>query len=111
LEAFFDYVMKAPADAQSHLLDTLNFIESKFPSAEMRIYYGLPCFFLNGQGVLSVGAYKKHLGIIVGYDFADYLKSKYPNYSYTRATIQFLYTEPLSYEILEEICSHIADSH
>ena len=105
---FLDYVNAAPAQAQMRLLDILAYVADRFPSAEQRIYHKLPSFFVDGHDVLNVGAYSDHIGLHVGYGMADDLKCKYPDYTYTKSTIQFPYSQPIPIDILEDICTKIA---
>ena len=107
---FQDYVIAAPVEAQGRLMDILMYIANKFPDAEPRIYHNLPSFFLGGNDVINIGAYSDHFGIHVGYGMVDYLKRKYPDYTYTKSTIQFPYTQPLPIHILEDICTKIESS-
>ena len=107
---FQDYVIAVPAEAQSHLLDILTYIASRFPKAEQRVYHSIPSFFVNGKDILNVGAYKTYIGIHVGYGITDYLKRKYPAYRYTKSTVQFPYTQPMPMYILKDICTAIESS-
>ena len=107
---FQDYVIAAPTEAQARLLDILTYITSRFPEAEQRLYHNIPSFFANGKDILNVGAYKNHIGIHVGYGMVDYLKRRYPGYSYTKSTIRFPYAQPIPMHILEDICTKIKSS-
>ena len=104
---FQDYVMSAPAMAQTSLLEILTYLTERFPASERRIYHRLPSFFLNGRDIINVGAYGDHFGIHVGCGMADYLRRKYPAYSYTKSTIQFLYAQAVPMDILADICEKI----
>ena len=75
-----------------------------FKDAEERIYFALPTFKSNGRDIMHYAAYKKHISLIVSYDMVPILKQNYPDYGYTKATIQFLHTEPFPEELIYEIC-------
>ena len=107
METFQDYILTAPSEVQMRLMDMLTFVHDKLPHAEQRIYHGIPTFFVNKRDVINIGAYREHFGVYVGYSLADYLRQKYPEQQYTKTTIQFLYTRPLPFDILDEICSLI----
>ena len=105
--AFLDYLLGAPIEAQGRLLDILTFVHDRFPNAEQRIYHGIPTFFVGKRDIINIGAYKQHFGLHVGYGLVDYLKQKYPEFHYTKSTMQFPYTQPLPFDILEDICDQI----
>jgi len=107
MTAFQDYILAAPVEAQMRLVEILTFVHDKLPNAEQVIYHGIPTFFVKKRDVINIGAYRDHLGVHVGYSLADYLKQKYPEYQYTKSAIQFLYTQPLPFDILNDICSQI----
>ena len=107
MEAFQDYILMAPSEVQMRLMDMLTFVHDKLPYAEQRIYHGIPTFFVNKRDVINIGAYREHFGVHVGYSLVNYLKQKHPEYQYTKSTIQFLYTQPLPFDILDDICSQI----
>ena len=108
MEAFIDYIMELPANVQGSLMDILTFIEEKFPDAEKKMYFGMLGFFRGGYCITMVGAYKKHLSVVVNYELIEAIKAEYPNYSYTKATIQLPHTEPVPFHVLEAICAGIA---
>ena len=107
MEIFQDYILMAPTKVQMRLMDMLTFVCDKLPHAEQRIYHGIPTFFVNKRDVINIGAYREHFGVHVGYSLVDYLKRKYPEYQYTKSTIQFSYAQPLPFDILDDICSQI----
>ena len=110
MEVFMDYIMKSPAKAQVALVDILMFVKDQLPDAERKVYYGVPMFFVEGGSTVNIGAYKDHFSVWTGCEceLSDYLKPKYPDYKYTKATIQFPYTEPVPFHILEDICRFAA---
>ncbi|MCL2545488.1 MAG: hypothetical protein FWE77_06160 [Clostridia bacterium] len=71
---------------------------------EEKTRYTLPAFFANGKDILFYGAYKDHISICVGYDWVDFLKCQYPQFHYTKATIQFLHEDPFPDEVVQVIC-------
>ena len=104
---FQDYILEAPAEVQLRLIDILSFVHDRLPNAEQRIYHGIPTFFVKKRDIINIGAYRQHFGVHVGYNLVDYLKQKYPEFQYTKSTIQFPYTQPLPFNILDDICSQI----
>ena len=107
---FQDYILEKPSEAQSYLMDILLFVHKMLPNTEPQIYHGIPTFFWGKHDVINIGAYKDHIGVHVGYEMVDYLKQKYPSYTYTKSTIQFPYTQALPMKILDDICAKIKAS-
>ena len=107
MEVFLDYILAAPSEVQTRLMEICVFVHDRLPNAERRMYHGIPTFFVAERDVINIGAYKKHVGVHVGYSIVDYLKQKYPEYQYTKSTVQFLYTQPQPFDILDDICSLI----
>jgi len=68
---------------------------------------------IKGKGVLNYGAYKGHISIWsfekLGneYVLVEHIKPRFPQYKYTKATIQILTNQPISDEFINEICAFI----
>jgi len=107
IEVFQDYILAARVEGQRHLTDTLMFFAEEFPQSEQKMYYGVATFFLEGQMIVHIGAYKTHLGVCVGVAMVEQLKLKYPEYQYTEFTVKFAYNKALPFDMLEEICTNI----
>ena len=103
-----EYIARFDAETQRRLEIIRAAGFDVFKDAEERIYFAMPTFKTGGHDVLHYAAYKKHISLIVGYDMVPIIKENYPGYGYTRATIQFLHTEPFPEEIIYEICVMIS---
>jgi uncharacterized protein YdhG (YjbR/CyaY superfamily) len=79
-----------------------------FHNAEERIYHRVPTLKFNGKDVLNYGAYKDHITLWLGYPMIDYLKNEYPQYNYTKTTIQFTHLDCFPNELIREIFENVA---
>ncbi|MCL2521436.1 MAG: DUF1801 domain-containing protein [Erysipelotrichales bacterium] len=70
---------------------------------------------IKGKGVLYYGAYKNHISIWsfekLGDDYVlvEYIKDKFPQYKYTKATIQIANEQVITEAFLNEICEFITN--
>ena len=76
-----------------------------FNSPEERIYFAMPTFKSNGKDIMHYAAYKNHISLILGYEIIPMLMATYPNYSYTKATIQLPHSDPFPEELVREVCA------
>ena len=108
MNAVDEYIARFDAETQRRLKIIRAAGFDVFKDAEERIYFSMPTIKADGKDLLHYAAYKKHISLIVGYEMVPILKNNYPDYGYTRATIQFLHTEPFPEEIIYEICVMIS---
>jgi len=98
------YITKFDPQTQERLMHIRFTALGIFEDVEEKLYHRMPSFFKNGKDVLLYASYKKHISICQGYDLTDLLKRKYPQYAYTKATIQLPHDESFPYELVKEIC-------
>jgi len=87
-----------------------------FQDVQERIYHGMPTFFIvGGKNIMCYGAWKNHISIHLGYEWKfdwsvranklmSYLKTRYPQYRYTKYTVTFLNKDPFPNELIRKIC-------
>lgn len=73
------------------------------------IYHGVPAFFLDGTDILCYGAYQSHITLYVGYDLVEEIRSHYPQYHYSKATVMINHNDAMLKEPLEFICNTITN--
>ena len=109
------YIMKFEEEIQKRLMAIRFTALDIFQDVEEKLYYGAPSFVLEGKDIMNYVAYKKHISIILFYswktnsearthEIMDFLKNDYPQYGYTKCTIQFPHNEPFPYELIVTIC-------
>lgn len=102
------YMMRFSPEVQERLVKIRRTALDAFGSIDEKTCHGLPAVFANGMGIMFYGAYKDHISICVGYDWVDFLKSQYPQFHYTKATITFPHQDPFPDEIVQVICELLA---
>jgi len=109
------YIMKFEEEIQKRLMEIRFTALDIFQGVEEKLYYGAPSFVLEGKDIMNYVAYKNHISIILAYswkadwetrmrELMDFLKRDYPQYGYTKCTIQFPHKEPFPYKLIETIC-------
>jgi len=78
--------------------------QSVFAGSDERIYYGVPTLRLNGKDILNYAAYKDHINLFIGYEWSDFLKTQYPQFSYIKSAVQIPHEMPFPEEFVKEVC-------
>ena len=102
-----NYILRQDFEAQHRLMLIRSIIQDLIPGAHERLYYAIPTISINGKDALHYAAYKKHISLIVGYDFVEYLMKHFPQYQYTRATVKFPHKDDFPIDFIEEVCKMI----
>jgi uncharacterized protein YdhG (YjbR/CyaY superfamily) len=100
----------SPPETQERLAFIRQTSAHVFPGAEEKLYHALPSLAMGGHVFLFYGAYQAHISICVGYDWVDFLKRQYPQFSYTMATILFPHKDPLPQDVIRVIFDLIKQS-
>jgi len=98
------YILKFSPEVQERLMKIRHTALHVFKRVDERVYFGIPTLSVDGKDIMHFAAYKGYVSIILGYDWIDFLKSQYPQFSYTRATIQFQHKEPFPGDVVQVIC-------
>ena len=98
------YIIQFDTEIQRRLMTIRSITLDVFQAAEEKLYHGIPTLFRERKDILNYGAYKDHITIYVGYELADLLKKRYPQYEYTKAAIKFPHCDPFPEELVVEIC-------
>jgi len=75
-----------------------------FRDVEERIYRVPAFFMIGGKSIMCYRACKSHITIHLGYERVNQLKTRYPQYRYTKYTILLLNKDPFPNELIREIC-------
>ena len=109
------YIMGFESKVQERLMVIRFMALDIFQNVEEKIYHSVPTLFMGGKNIMCYGAYKNHISIHLGYDWKndwetrannimDFLKENYPQYRYTKFTIQLPHKLPFPNELIQEIC-------
>lgn len=94
-----------PAIAK-RLQELREFIFKTAPDAEETISYAIPAYKVNGKIFIYFSGYVHHIGMYPGrienYDFSDRVKK----YASGKSTLQFKHSEPLPFDIIEELLKY-----
>ena len=99
------YIARFRPDIQARLLFIRQTALRILGAVDERLCHSLPAFARNGHVFMFYGAYKAHVSICVGYDWVDFLKVQYPQYTYTKATIIFSNDDPFPEDMVQVICA------
>ena len=70
------YIMRFSPEVQQRLLTIRRITFDVFGDIGERVYFGIPTVSMAGKDILHYAAYKHHISLIVGYDWADFLKNE-----------------------------------
>ena len=110
------YFKKFNPEQKKILIELLNHIESKLPTSEQVIKYGIPTFLIEGVPVVGFDGYKSHNSIFpYSGSFNSRLKKELEKYEQTKGSIHFdvgkRIPKPLINKILTEKIQQINDSY
>lgn len=82
------YISNFPEATQKALLEIHTTIQNAAPNASLKMSYGLPTFYLNGN-LVYYAAYKKHIGFYPSPSAVLHFKEELKNYKTAKSSIQF----------------------
>ena len=101
------HLRKFSSDQRRILNDLREYVDSRLPSSEQVIKYGIPTFLIEGVPVLGFDGYKNHNSIFpYSGSFNARLKEELKKYEQTKGSIHFEvdknFSKPLIKKILDE---------
>ena len=110
------HLKKFNPEQKKILIELLNLIESKLPTSEQVIKYGIPTFLIEGVPVIGFDGYKTHNSIFpYSGSFNSRIKKDLEKYEQTKGSIHFdvgkRIPKPLINKILTEKIQQINDSY
>ena len=103
-----EYVAALPAETQLVLQDLRARIRRVVPDAEESISYDMLAFRRDGTSFAYVAAWKKHISVYPVPDSNDALNQRIAPYRAGKGTLQFPLTQPIPYELIEEVIELLA---
>ncbi len=97
-----EYIAAFPAEVQQVLQQVRATIRAAAPSAEERISYAIPGYYLNGQ-LVFFAAYKHHIGFYAAPTGHAAFAEELSPYKQGRGSVQFPLSQPMPLELIERI--------
>ncbi len=79
------------------------------PGIDESVRYTMPCFSLDGQYLVYLGAWKKHVGLYPIPEFDGDLERDVAAYRAATDTVRLPYTRPIPYDLVERIVVALVD--
>lgn len=104
------YIASFPEDVQRILSKVRDAIRSHVPGGEERIRYGMPAVMLGGRYAVHFAGWKHHVGLypIPRADAA--LEAQLAPYRAAKDSVNFPYSKPIPYELIERVTEFIVKS-
>ena len=103
MNAVDEYIGTRPEDIQLILKKVRDIILRLAPEAEELISYGMPAYKLNGRPLVYFAAQKTHLGFYATPSGHERFSEKLAEYKHGKGSVQFPYSQPVPYALIEEI--------
>jgi uncharacterized protein YdhG (YjbR/CyaY superfamily) len=97
------YISKLDLPKQQIIKALIAHINTEVPSAELRISYGMPCFYYKDRYLLGIAGFKDHLSIFPGAEPIEKLHTQLQTYKISKGTIQFTQEKQLPDDLLKRI--------
>lgn len=97
------YLATLENSQQKIIKKIIAFITIQVPSAELRLSYGMPCFYYKTRYLLGIAGFNKHMSIFPGPEPIEKLQEQLQNYKTSKGTIQFTKEHQLSDDLLKKI--------
>jgi uncharacterized protein YdhG (YjbR/CyaY superfamily) len=95
-----EYLAALPADVQPVVRELRRRIAEALPTSTEKISYAIPTVLLNGQTLISYGAWKSHLGLYPVPVAAGALEDELAPYRSTRDALRFRYRDTVPIELI-----------
>jgi uncharacterized protein YdhG (YjbR/CyaY superfamily) len=97
-----EYIASSPAEVRPILEAIRATVRKAAPSAEERISYRIPAFFLGGRVLVYFAAFKKHIGFYPPVR-DETLRSRLGKYSGPKGNLKFPLSEPTPHRLIAKI--------
>ena len=99
------YIANAPDDARPILTKIRTMIRGLAPAATEAISYQMPTFKLDGKNLVHFAAFTHHIGFYPTPSGTKRFQDRLAPYKHAKGSIQFQLTEPIPYDLIEDIVS------
>jgi len=98
-----EYIERFPREVQSLLQKIRKTIRAAAPAAEEKISYQIPAFTLNGGGLISFAAWKKHVALYPAPRGHEKFKDELAAYEGGKGTVKFPLDRPIPFDLIGRI--------
>ncbi len=98
-----EYIADFPQDVQEILEKVRRTIRKAAPGAEEKISYQIPAFALNGRGLISFAAWKKHVALYPAPRGIEQFKKALSVYGSGKSTLKFPLDKPIPFDLISKI--------
>lgn len=98
-----DYIAAFPPDVQAILEQIRMTIRAAAPDAEETISYHMPTFTLNGQSLVYVAAYNKHIGLYPAPIGIEEFQEELSVYGAGKGTMKFPLDQPIPFDLIRKM--------
>jgi uncharacterized protein YdhG (YjbR/CyaY superfamily) len=98
-----EYVAAQPADVRAVLEEIRRVVARAAPGAAETISYRMPTFVLDGQPLVHVAAWTKHLGLYPLPPMDDRLAAEVEPYRGAKDAMQLRYDRPIPFDLVERV--------
>ena len=104
-----DYIQAQPDDARAMLQQLRGVILAAAPRAEESIRYGIPSYTLDGRAMISLGAWKRHVGLYPVHVLDEALEREVAPLRTARSTVRLDLKKPFPRPLMERVIAAVVD--
>lgn len=97
-----EYIATFPKETQKILMEIRDTIKAAAPTAEEKISYQMPTFFLNGN-LIHFAAFKNHIGIYPTPSGTEAFKKQLSKYQGSKGSVRLPIDEPIPLKLISQI--------
>ena len=97
------YIAAFPPEVQAILQQIRQVIHEAVPNPGETISYAMPTFTLNGKYLVSIAAYKKHIGLYPAPTGVEEFQEAISHYGAGKGTLKFQLDRPIPFDLVRSI--------
>jgi uncharacterized protein YdhG (YjbR/CyaY superfamily) len=97
-----EYIASFDGITKERLLEMRALIKKLLPSAEERISYNIPAYFVDKKLIIYFAGFKNHIGMYPGRTKSDAYNKLAAEYAHGKSTAQFPHTAALPVQIITD---------
>jgi len=98
-----EYIAGFPNEVQKILQKIRMTIRKAAPGVDEKISYQMPAFTLNGRGLISFAAWKKHVALYPAPRGSEQFKDELSKYEGGKGTVRFPLDKPIPFGLIDRI--------
>lgn len=106
-----EYVASVPEDVRPVLDEVCRVVRRMVPDVGEKISYQMPTFVLDGQPLVHVAAWKKHLALYPLPPMDAELAALVEPYRGAKAAMHLSYDRPVPYDLVERVVAVLVERH